>query len=601
MATNEDYIAAWGALDAAPHSYAPALVSMCSRSPRKVERVLRCNRWLYYVTGVGVGLTAAGTLFGWSNMSVVLRLEGFFGELCPGGTGTSGCAAQTVALNGVFQVGAICSFVAPVLAGMFNDRAGPRAAFQVTLLIFCLGIIVILIADATKASQALYVAFACFGSAATSMLIPFYSVANVFPKSEGFALAILNGSFDAASVVYLIMYYLHSAGVSFRTIWIAYLCGPIALLILAALLLWRPVPFLQSVTRKRLEDSVGNSPVSTPSVGASPKADDAAAIVSAPSSLASARAPAANGVAHPSDAQIDTVRSDVHAAEPSALALPPAAPPAPPLPIGRWADRPAALASRSFIGQLLTRKWLAFTPFFAVCMLRYNVYLSSVDAQLTSLGQTGSSYTVIVGIVLPLGIFVQLIVGPVLDRAGLPVAFIILWGLGVLTCILSLIPVLQLQVVTAVAFVAYRAFLFSVMTTYISRMFGYKNMGSLIGSVIICGGSFSMLATPLLVWALSARTSGDFTGPNALVLALMLAMGAFPLWFWYHSALIAAHTAAKRGGQRAALRIFVRNKRTVAPALVDEQADFSKTGPPPSGAQRYGVQDGAPDPPAEVV
>ena len=196
---------------------------------------------MYYFAAVFQALACAGAIFGFASMAPVLTAVGAFAELCPGGIG--GCAAQTLALNQVYNVAAVTSFASPVPVGIFLDRFGPRLTTLLCIAIFTLGPVLVIVANVVGVSNVYYGAFICFGFSASSMLMPLYHCGNLFAGREGLAVALLNGSFDAGSLVFMVMGYMHAAGVSLTTIMVAYLCGPVLVVWALAIFVWRDVPF----------------------------------------------------------------------------------------------------------------------------------------------------------------------------------------------------------------------------------------------------------------------------------------------------------------------------------------------------------------------
>jgi len=168
--------------------------------------------------------------------------------------------------------------------------------------------------------------------------------------------------------------------------------------------------------------------------------------------------------------------------------------------------------------------------FFAVAMARYNTFLGTVDVQMTLLGQSGSSYTGIFNIISPLGFFLQFVSGPIIDRLGLRAALWSQWGLLVALSALNCVPVLQAQVAVFLLFIAWRAFIFSTMSAYLSRTFGFRTLGATMGGVYLIGGLAGLSQLGFLQWALAA---GSFLPANVALLALSLASGGFPAWYSY--------------------------------------------------------------------
>lgn len=186
---------------------------------------LKLPPWLFYVCAVWTVLTTAGVIYGWVSMSSVLEAEGVFADKCSpveviNGTASGGapCKEQQLALNSVYTTASIFAYVAPIFFGVFLDSHGPRATILLCLSIFTLGPAFAIAAAASGLDNLYYPAFIAMGAAASSMLTPLYSVSNLFLGWEGLLLAILNGSFDAASLVYRIMSAMYQGELLYITI-----------------------------------------------------------------------------------------------------------------------------------------------------------------------------------------------------------------------------------------------------------------------------------------------------------------------------------------------------------------------------------------------
>ena len=185
------------------------------------------------------------------------------------------------------------------------------------------------------------------------------------------------------------------------------------------------------------------------------------------------------------------------------------------------------LQALPLLGQLASMPFLTFAAFFAANVLRLTFFLGTAGEQFASLGDNDASVTALLGIILPLGFFTQFAVGPLIDRRGIVVAAAVLWVLSVAFSAVNLVPSLTAQLPAMILFAAFRGFLFTTMANFLSATFGFRYVGTLIGIVTLLGGLAGLLLSPLLVWALGQPEG--FTPPNALLLGLVVAAGAFPL------------------------------------------------------------------------
>lgn len=215
-------------------------------------------------------------------------------------------------------------------------------------------------------------------------------------------------------------------------------------------------------------------------------------------------------------------------------------------------DSPA-LSLLSFTQQLRSAEYLAYLAFFIACIIRFNYYISSVGSQLDAMGQTeDATYSTAFGLILPCGLFFNLGLGWALDRYGPVLGLTFVWLLAVLLSALSMVPVLPLQVVTFIVFTLFRGLNFCVMTVFISAVFSFQPLGSLVGMLTAVAGVIGLCNSALLAWALDTPDGvPNFQPVNAFLLAVMLACGLFPIWLARRAGLGSLLSALARGGKPA--------------------------------------------------
>jgi hypothetical protein len=194
------------------------------------------------------------------------------------------------------------------------------------------------------------------------------------------------------------------------------------------------------------------------------------------------------------------------------------------------------LSALPFRAQVLQPEFYLYVVFFTVCIVRFQFYIGTVGTQMDALGQAPDApYSKLFGTILPLGFFSVFAIGALLDTRGVVAGMSSLTALACALSLLALVPSLPLQPLTFVVFAAFRGFLFCNMTVYLSTVFGYAHLGSLIGTLTTVGGLVGLTQSPLLLWAYDAADPAtperaNFTPPNLLMLALTLAAWAWPVW-----------------------------------------------------------------------
>lgn len=448
---------------------------------------VRVHRAVFLIAFLTMLASVSGTVFGWANMASMLSAEGVFGGGCDPAA-ASPCEEQAVAINSLFTVASLFAFVMPPINAAAVGVVGLRATVAAAATGYGVGAALLAVALASRVDALLYLAFALMGACTPGLAFPLFHIANLFPEAEGFTLAIINGAYDAAGIVYLIMARLRLAGVSMTTITLAYAAGPVALALIFTYVLFRNSQFVS------LHPPPAAAPTPTPAV----------AVADAPDASVTT-----SGGATPIGTGTPPTRNTLEA-------------------------RLAALHAKPVLAQLATPEFLAYAVFFAATMVRYAAFMGTIDAQLTALGQVDGEYTRIYGIVTPCGVVVQLVVGYVLDVHGVKAGLWAQWALLVVLGIANVIPSLAAQVVAFVAFAAFRAFAFSNLAVYMARLFGFATAPATIGVAVFAGGLASLTQPAFIAWAYAAAEGGgvpNFTPPNAFLLALGIASGAFPLWF----------------------------------------------------------------------
>lgn len=213
---------------------------------------MTCSRWYIGFAVLLTTISCAGALFGFPTLALTLTRIGAFSSDCPAGTETTGtCTSQSLIINKLFVAGATTSFISPIFVGAFQQRFGPAWTMRLTSTVFALGAGLGVGAASQGAPEGLWYGFCiCLGFSATALVLPLYDYAALFPANSGLALGLLNGCFDAATVVFLIISEMAKT-LPLRNVLIGYLCVPVLILLLHAVFLWPGKPW--SATRAEKE------------------------------------------------------------------------------------------------------------------------------------------------------------------------------------------------------------------------------------------------------------------------------------------------------------------------------------------------------------
>lgn len=512
---------------------------------------MTCSRWYIGFAVLLTTISCAGALFGFPTLALTLTRIGAFSSDCPAGTETTGtCTSQSLIINKLFVAGATTSFISPIFVGAFQQRFGPAWTMRLTSTVFALGAGLGVGAASQGAPEGLWYGFCiCLGFSATALVLPLYDYAALFPANSGLALGLLNGCFDAATVVFLIISEMAKT-LPLRNVLIGYLCVPVLILLLHAVFLWPSKPWSATRAEKEAAEAAAQAAAALPTIAdAAPPAivvavpDAALPAADTPTSASSMSGGSTRSLAA-ATVEAAAVKlapaSSTGSTSASAELVPAAAAPsattaaAAEKPVADTAAKPVRLtgleefAAMPMLKQLQSAPFLTYICFFTAEMLLYNWFIGTLDSRLTLLGQVNGNYTSLSGIIFPCGFFFQFVCGPVLDRFGVGVSLWIQWLLGLLLTVLCSIQILQVQVGSMVVFAAFRAWHFSNMTVYLSSVFGFPTLSVTIGTVVLVGGCIGQLQSPLLQWALDSPSA--FLDPSLTMLGVQLACFAFPLW-----------------------------------------------------------------------
>ncbi|EQC36706.1 hypothetical protein SDRG_06140 [Saprolegnia diclina VS20] len=159
-------------------------------------------------------------------------------------------------------------------------------------------------------------------------------------------------------------------------------------------------------------------------------------------------------------------------------------------------DKP--LSESPLFTQLKSFEFRFLLTFTAVHNLQSSYYFGTVNQTLANYDDTSKVYTKAFGWILPAGFIFIPVIDWVVGRFGLPASMGLTTALCIGYHIVSLIPVLTLQVVSFVLFTAFRAMFYSNVAACGAATFGSVNMGKIIGAVNTAAAIIALLEIPLV-------------------------------------------------------------------------------------------------------
>jgi len=218
-------------------------------------------------------------------------------------------------------------------------------------------------------------------------------------------------------------------------------------------------------------------------------------------------------------------------------------------------------SDQDFRKSLLTPLFVLNIFYFAVLVIRWNYFVSSFNAWMTSKAQeqtsncttvveTVSSYTNIFGTIQMMEAFcLAPFVGLVIDLSGMILkrtnpnikddelrlkqtmsSMVICILLGVISALMPLVDLMGLQVVTIIAACLFRTFMVGTTATFLSLCFPSEHFGKLYGITRTIGGISTFLAVPIFKLVTSLGNRYDLG--NIFFAIVIVTTLIHPIYIW---------------------------------------------------------------------
>lgn len=158
------------------------------------------------------------------------------------------------------------------------------------------------------------------------------------------------------------------------------------------------------------------------------------------------------------------------------------------------------------LGQILTLRFAGITAWTCVNIFWLNFYMISENLKLRSLSDNEKMVNFFLSLyvyMLPIGAFVAYPFGRFVDKFGLKACMIATTAMFTFYSLLQLVPILEVQVLTFVAYGSLRVMAFAALLVCLLQSFGLEHFGKLVGVVSFVSGIVNLLfyaipATPSL-------------------------------------------------------------------------------------------------------
>mmetsp|Transcript_29246 Transcript_29246/g.46943 ORF Transcript_29246/g.46943 Transcript_29246/m.46943 type:complete len:485 (-) Transcript_29246:410-1864(-) len=451
-----------------------------SASPSSFPSLSR--RWLLVALSCVEVLTATGIIFGWSSLALQLRREGAYDELCD--AGQSGCKKQVLRLSGVYTAGAAAIPVSGMVWGPLLDIKGAMVCRRLGLGIFSIACLFFAFAD-SKTFDVYILAAALLSVGGMGFFLSHFVIAEHFASDHfGLVHSLINCAFDSSTATFTVMELLHGAGATTRGLFLG--LASLAVLYLAL-----------------STEHVWAGHLSPP-----PRGVDAGGV--------------------PAPAIADKGASAGEGEDKGAVEATVAARSSPQF--GPLLDE----SGRSFGAQLRSAPFIALGVWSLFTIYRTMFILGSINEQMIANGggRTVSQAESLVR-VFNLLILVSTILTPpfgrFVDKYGMVPAFLLVNALGIFTYGALLARPDWALYLAFLAFGCFRAWNYSLLTTYVQGVFGGESFGKVYGIGV---GMFSIVSAttqyPTMELVMQKGESGSFVEIDLIFVGFGVLLFSFP-------------------------------------------------------------------------
>lgn len=458
-------------------------------------------------------LFAAGIVFGFAAFKTILIDEGIYSGLChrdeASETTVTPCIEQDLKLNLLFTIAAAVTNVIALPVGWILDYYGPRICGIV-------GALWLMAASFTfKWSKQLESYIDPYMTGYTLLAIggPFvfiscFQLANSFPQRSGTILALISGSFDSSSALFLfyrLVYQRWNHKPHLSEFFSIYLIVPIFIIFCQLAIMphhsYKNRGAVAKLTTEGLDEN-----------GHLLEGDDGSAITSDVGERQSLLAQDAmeqeqDRLSHHTGRRKSVLETYVEAKLEH-----------------KTGGAFGILHGYSLNAQLRSPLFYLMVIFATVCMLRINYFVATIRSQeeyLLGDSRLAAQMNAIFDVALPLGGVLSIpFTGLILDHLDTLSTLILVLVTSVAIGVLGLVPhSFATNLIGILLLVLFRPFYYTVISDYVSKIFGFDNFGTVYGALISISGMCNMFQSVLDDWTHNTFKMNPLPVNSMLVIA----------------------------------------------------------------------------------
>lgn len=424
-------------------------------------------------------LFSAGIIFGFAAFKPILVSEGVYSHLCGPEDPGAPCKKQDMRLNLIFTVGATVTNLMALPVGHVLDNYGPRRSSLLGALLLIAGSLVFIFGPTLGTVIDPYLTgYVLLAIAGPFVFISCFQLANAVPQRSGTVLALLTGSFDSSSALFMIYRSLYEGPLSNLSVSLFfryYLAVPL-FIIICQLTLFDNEPYKNHADNAMVERPNEND-----------ESLDGFAEFIMPleqNSQANFSEPLYSSETATSIHKSDTKPQRRYSAMENNAET---------ISKSRTGDIYGALHGLSVIDQIKSPWFYLMVIFSALVLTRTNYFISTIrtqEAYLLDDEELAEKINAFFDVALPIGGIIAIpIIGWILDSLSSFTALLVTTISTIIIGFLGVLPnALYLNTSGILLFVLYRPFFYTAVSDYSTKVFGFETFGTVYGFLICISG-----------------------------------------------------------------------------------------------------------------
>ncbi|GMM30591.1 Fmp42 protein [Martiniozyma asiatica (nom. inval.)] len=442
-----------------PHQHLPSLKV-------RVSQIICAMIWCLF---------AAGPVFGFAALKPVLVDQGVYSEVCKASLESTACVEQDLKLNLMFTLAAVITNATALVVGRLLDTQGPRVTGIIGSIIIFVSALFLAHGKEIKLFDAYLYGYIGLAFGGPFVFISCFQLANSFPGRSGLILALLTGSFDSSSALFLFYRVIYQndyvKNLTLKKFFTWYLIVPIFILVCQIVIMphesYKTIEVITKMTETGIDES-----------GLPMDPNDSRYQESEVSLME--RSLSRRGSVKSNKSVFEEIADEQLKKKSGGIF--------------------GALHSKTVFEQYKTPWWYLMCFFTTIQMLRINYFVATIRSQMEFYFSPEISVTInkFFDVALPLGGIVAIpFIGLILDNMTTLKTLTILLFTSLAIGICGMVPIQFMQYVGILLLVLYRPFYYTAVSDYCAKVFGYANFGTVYGSIICFSGFMNLFQTEL--------------------------------------------------------------------------------------------------------